>query len=469
MRTLRIPSLRAGHGAWKQPARSSHVACSRSHTYSTSSETPADATASSSVQKEPLTPIARILRSEIKATGPISTYNYMRMALGHPTEGYYMKQDVFGKEGDFTTSPEISQVFGELIAVWFITQWEGMGRPKAIQLIELGPGRGTLMSDILRTLQQFPFLKSVIQTVHFVETSPYLRDKQSRTIAGPDVQVSKVEDYDLWTAKTPHGTEVQWHTSLEDVPNELPTFYIAHEFFDAMPVYKFQMTEHGWREIMIGVDESLESPHHFLFSLAPAETKASKIIPRGFLTPTEKPYQIGDKVELAPDVHKVASIISRRMQSAPGMALYIDYGGSTTPSDTFRAIRKHAYVPPLSSPGLNDLTCDVSFPLVASASKSDKTFAHGPITQSTFLRAMGIGPRMQILMQTAMRDKLGMDKVKDLAKAYDRLVGERDEGMGNIYKFMCVTNSADAPYPFGKEGQEVAEVEKDRVSTTPKE
>ncbi|KAI9103246.1 S-adenosyl-L-methionine-dependent methyltransferase [Phlyctochytrium arcticum] len=365
--------------------------------------------------------------------GPISVAQYMRSALMHPLGGYYNKGDVFGTKGDFTTSPEISQMFGELLAIWYIAQWRSLGSPENIQLLELGPGRGTLMSDMLRTFNQFDDIKKAIKSVHLLEGSIEMRKVQAATLA-PSSTISDTPRH----SQTEHGMDIHWQDSIETVPKGIFTMVTAHEFFDAMPVYKFELTSEGWREIQVALDKSENNPYHFCFTLSPSPTNASLTI---MADPRYKDFSIGDRVEVSPDSYSIAHQIARRINSDGGSALYIDYGNSHLTGDSLRGIAHHSFTSVLSRPGDIDLSADVDFALLNSAAEGFAT-CHGPVTQGAFLRSMGIATRMQTLIKNA-----DSERRKEIASAYDRLV--TGENMGNVYKVMSVVPSGSPePYPF---------------------
>ncbi|KAI9207324.1 S-adenosyl-L-methionine-dependent methyltransferase [Polychytrium aggregatum] len=386
------------------------------------------------IAKEPETVLAKHIKDTIKIAGPLSVGQYIRQALTHPLGGYYMKGDVFGVQGDFTTSPEISQMFGELVGVWFITQYQALNGPDKIQLVELGPGRGTLMSDILRTLETFPFLHNKIEAIHLVEASPHLKRVQAKALTGQTMESS-----DFKSLKTPSGVEVFWHENFENVPGGRCSMFIAHEFFDAMPIYKFEMTEHGWREIMVDIDESDSSPYHLRFIRAPSNTKAAATMIQGERYAN---YKQGERIEIAPESWGFAKQIGERIKADGGAALVVDYGRNHILGDSLRGIRKHKFTHVFEQPGDCDLSADVDFSFVADAVQASGSHAHGPITQGTFLRAMGIGTRLQELLKVAQTQ----DKRKEMVQSFERLVGPL--GMGRVYKFLAITGSSEAPYPF---------------------
>jgi len=194
------------------------------------------------------------IKARILASGPITVANYMSEVLTNPIGGYYMNQDVFGEKGDFTTSPEISQMFGELIGIWLINEWSKIGRPKPLQIAELGPGRGTLMSDILRVFSRFQLTGSDI-SVSLVEVSPHLSKVQQEKLCGKQTQGNELgsEAAHFNEAESLYGSTVRWYHQLADLPSCF-TLYVAHEFFDALPINKLVKTKEGWREVLIDLD-----------------------------------------------------------------------------------------------------------------------------------------------------------------------------------------------------------------------
>ncbi|KAJ3222362.1 NADH dehydrogenase [ubiquinone] complex I, assembly factor 7 [Chytriomyces hyalinus] len=416
--------------------------------------------------KEAHSILSRHISESIRIGGPISTAQYMRQALTHPLGGYYMKQDVFGSKGDFITSPEISQMFGEIIGVWLVAQWQAMGKPAQFNIVELGPGRGTLMADVLRTVMQLDGFAGAIRSVNLVEASPFLRDVQANLLVGGAAPEPKAitENMNLHKADVPaeksdsagqqniasepsdeekrEGFPIHWHTDLDSVERGFPILLIAHEFFDAMPVYQFQLASDGWREIMIDQDTSMSSPHNFRFILSPGKTKASVTL---LNDGRYNRFKEGSRIEVSPDSYTYAHKIGERIKTDGGFALIADYGKDVIMSDTLRGIQNHKFVSALSKPGDSDLTADVDFTFLRKAFLETGTKPCETMTQGDFLRSMGMGQRLQVLLKMA-----DADKRKDLAQAFDRLVGPSGvNGMGEIYKFMAVTRETDpTPYPF---------------------
>ena len=181
-----------------------------------------------------MTPLEQQIIKTIRQDGPMALDRYMSLCLAHPEHGYYMSRDPFGRGGDFTTAPEISQMFGELIGIWCVSSWQTLQVPDPFHLIELGPGRGTLMADLLRAAKVMPGFHDSVQ-VHMVESSPVLRVLQEKTLAGA-------------------GLHVTWHENVGSLPEE-PAIIVGNEFFDALPVQQLQRGESGWHERVVGLDD----------------------------------------------------------------------------------------------------------------------------------------------------------------------------------------------------------------------
>ncbi|KAG1084989.1 hypothetical protein G6F42_021568 [Rhizopus arrhizus] len=314
---------------------------------------------SSAIKKEPLSPLGKHLHDSIKVTGPLTVSHFMRQVLVNPLSGYYMLGDVFGKQGDFVTSPEISQVFGELCGIWYLTEWMRLGQPQKTQIIEFGPGRGTLMSDMLRTLSQFPYFYKTLSDVHFVEASPGLRKMQrAALVAGSqDKDVVRVEgnkdEAPIETITREDGIKVSWHDGIEVIPgkvivgggaaaNEMVywairadqwSFIMAHEFFDALPIHSFEKTGDEWRELMVDMDDTEESEHNFRIVKSPNQAA---------MTPTllsDKKFETfkdGDRVDVSPDCWSVMDKMARYLSKNGGTGLAIDYGQDYVQGDTLR-------------------------------------------------------------------------------------------------------------------------------------
>jgi len=345
-----------------------------------------------------VTPLGKILAEIIAAEGPMPLDRYMSLCLGHPVHGYYMSRDPFGARGDFITAPEVSQIFGELIGVWCAAAWDAMGKPSQFNLVELGPGRGTLMTDILKAAKVMPGFRDAAR-VHLVEMSPTLRRLQKEKL----------------------GTEVSWHDSIASIPDG-PILLVANEFFDAIPIRQFEKREGKWFERCVGAEG---------LGLMPAALDNAQ-------------GAGGDVLEFAPQRLEIVTEIGRRLASHKGAALIIDYGHlQTAPGDTLQAMRAHQYVELTDQPGESDITSHVDFEALGKALVQGGARVHLAITQRAFLLAMGLERRAAILSSKAD------GKTQEiLARAVARLVGEQE--MGHLFKVMVGTSPGLAtPYPFG--------------------
>ncbi|KAL9257021.1 arginine methyltransferase NDUFAF7 homolog, mitochondrial-like protein [Drosera capensis] len=397
--------------------------------------------------------LVRHLKSIIKFRGgPISVAEYMEEVLTNPKAGFYINRDVFGAEGDFITSPEVSQMFGEMIGVWAMCLWEQMGQPTKVNLVELGPGRGTLMADLLRGTSKFNKFKESLH-IRLVECSPTLQRIQRKNLKCVDGD-SNTENADTETISSIAGTPVSWHPVLDEVPSGVPTIIIAHEFFDALPVHQFQITSRGWCEKMVDVTEDSS----FCFVLSPSPTPANLFLMRRFKWAAEEEVAKLDQIEVCPSAMELIESIAKRIGSDGGGALVIDYGVKGLASDTLQAIRKHKFVHILDDPGSADLSAYVDFASIRHSAEdaSDQVAVHGPITQSQFLCSLGLNFRIEALLQDCTDEQ-----AESLQVGYWQLVGEGEApfwegpdnkvpiGMGTRYMVMALVNKKQgAPVPF---------------------
>jgi NADH dehydrogenase [ubiquinone] 1 alpha subcomplex assembly factor 7 len=352
--------------------------------------------------------LGRIIAQRIRLQGPISLAAFMADALGHPEHGYYRRADPFGQAGDFITAPEISQMFGELIGLWCAEVWRLMGAPDAFRLVELGPGRGTLMADALRAAEVLPGFATAA-AVHFVETSPLLRARQKAARVG--------------------GT-VSWHGSIGDVPAG-PTILVANEFFDALPVHQFERTPGGWRERLVALDDD-----SFALVTAPAPTPAEVLIPEAIRLSAPD----GAVVEVSPAAISTARAIAERLEAEGGAALIIDYGHTAHGvGETLQAVRRHKYHDILADPGEADLTAHVDFAALADAARPHVAI-HGPVTQGAFLKDLGIEIRARQLSQRATEGQR-----QDIESALHRLIDPAE--MGTLFKVLAMSDRGLAPPP----------------------
>ncbi|KUJ73368.1 ATP synthase subunit beta [Ruegeria marisrubri] len=346
-----------------------------------------------------------LLIERIRQGGPLTIADYMGECLLHPVHGYYTTRDPLGERGDFTTAPEISQMFGELIGLALAQSWLDQGRPAPFTLAELGPGRGTLMADILRATKGVPGFHDAAR-ICLVEASPTLREVQARTLSG-------------------HAPD--WLDSIEELP-QAPLFLVANEFFDALPIRQFVRDGDGWRERLIGVHDG-----ELAFGLgaqAPQEALADRL----------EDTRDGDIVELCPAAAPIAARIAERISSHGGAALIVDYGDWRSLGDTFQAVRRHEKVSPLESPGQADLTAHVDFEALANGAKAQGCRHTRLARQGVFLERLGVTARAQALARGADEKT-----VAAVIRAHRRLT--HPEEMGNLFKVLGLYPAHAAPPP----------------------
>lgn len=347
-------------------------------------------------------PLLPLLRSLIAERGPISVASYMALALGHPRHGYYMTRDPFGARGDFITAPEISQLFGECLAVWCALNWDAMKRPLPVRLVELGPGRGTLMADLMRTLDRIAPGLAHGAEIHLVETSPVLRAKQEAALL---------------------DRRVAWHGAFAEVPPG-PLLLVANEFFDALPVQQFLRAGAQWCERRIDWDKAAA---RLVFRAGPP-------LP-GAVPPVLAAAPDGSVYETSAVASALAGEIGARLAEAPGAALIVDYGRrESAAGDTLAAIqngRKDA--DPLAAPGEADLTAHVDFAALAAALARSHAPCWGPITQRALLTALGMPARLAALAARATPEQ-----AEALKSGAERLIAA--DGMGSLFLALAATS-----------------------------
>ncbi|HEY1546130.1 MAG TPA: SAM-dependent methyltransferase [Xanthobacteraceae bacterium] len=357
-------------------------------------------------------PLENDIRRLIALAGPMPVSEFMDLCLCHPQHGYYVTHDPFGTTGDFTTSPEISQMFGELIGLWAAAVWRQMGSPAEVRLIELGPGRGTMMADMLRAANVMHEFRAAI-SVHLVEASPVLTERQQQTLGHPEVPLA-------------------WHDTLADVP-EGPAIIVANEFFDALPVNQAIKQPDGWHQRVIGVD----AQGQLAFALAPEPLKFFEQT----LAPQVRMAEVGSIYEWRHDSQVLE--VGRRVAHGGGAALIVDYGHvDSMVGDTFQALRGQRKADPLAAPGLSDVTAHVDFQALGSVAESIGARVHGPLDQATFLRRLGIEQRAANLKVVAPPDKA---QAIDLALA--RLTAGGAAGMGALFKALGLSAPALSTLP----------------------
>jgi SAM-dependent MidA family methyltransferase len=333
-----------------------------------------------------VTALTDIIRARIRADGPMSVADYMALCLGHPRHGYYTTRDPLGAAGDFTTAPEISQMFGEMIGLWLAQVWADAGRPAPFRLVELGPGRGTLMADALRAARAAPGFAEAAD-LWLVETSPALRAEQAKRLPA-----------------------AQWVARLEEVP-EGPCLLVANEFLDALPMRQFIASAQGWREKLVG-----QGPEGLVWGLSPP-------LPDSCDAP-EGAWR--EKSTLA---EAIAGQIAARIGAEGGAALIVDYGyraADRPPGFTLQAVRGHAPADPLAAPGQADLTWLIDFDRLAAGLAPLATVT---APQGALLARLGIGERAA---QLAAARPGEADAVAD---ALERLTAA--DRMGTLFKALA--------------------------------
>lgn len=329
-----------------------------------------------------MNPLEKRIRHAIELNGPMSIETFMSMAVNH----YYATRDPFGAKGDFVTAPEVSQMFGELIGIWVADTWIKMGRPSSFQLVEGGPGRGTLMADILRATKRIEGFHNAAN-IHLIETSPVLRETQEHALS----------DY-----------HVSWHDSLETLSSD-PLIFVANELFDAFPIRQFECRDERWHERVVGIEND-----QLTFGLRPVDIKL--------------PVVNGAVKEVSPQSLTFINKLANMIMAQKGAALIIDYGyDEVHVGDTLQAVKNHQFSPVLEDPGEADLTAHVDFQ--ALKIYAPEVAISGTVTQGVFLKNMGINIRMERLKTIATPQQ-----VLDLQSGYVRLTA--DDQMGKLFKVL---------------------------------
>jgi NADH dehydrogenase [ubiquinone] 1 alpha subcomplex assembly factor 7 len=360
-----------------------------------------------------LSAVAARLANRIARGGPITIADYMAAALTDPVDGYYRRADPLGVGGDFTTAPEISQLFGELIGAWLIDCWIQAGRPPKVNLVELGPGRGTLMADALRIGGQMPDWLNAVE-LHLVEINPALRALQDKALS---------------------RYRPRWHDTLATVADG-PVMLVANEFFDALPIRQLVFWDGTWRERL--VDWSAGAGFHF--AISPGQSSLALLVPAGL------PVEQGSLYELSPTVVAAATEIAQRIVAEGGAALIIDYGrGESALGESLQAVKAHRMVPVLEDPGNADLSAHVDFGVLRRIAREAGAQPTEPVPQGTFLKALGIEMRAERLKRGQ-----GRDVATALDQAVERLTAPT--AMGRLFKAMAITSAAIDPAGFPPAG-----------------
>lgn len=354
-------------------------------------------------------PLGEILLARVSVLGPITIAEYMHECLLHPDHGYYTGQPVFGEAGDFTTAPEISQMFGELVGLALAQAWMDQGAPGHAILLELGPGRGTMMADMLRVLDRVPQARAAMHP-HLLEASPRLRAVQADTLAN------------AWGGAAP-----VWINSLSDL-GDTPVFAVANEFFDALPIRQFMRDGPGWRERMVVAREGA-----LAFGMAPPTPFAT-------LHPRLADTQDGDLVEICPAGRAIMSDLAGRIARGAGAAYVIDYGDWRSRGDTLQAVRAHAYDDVLAHPGAADLTAHVDFEPLAAAAREAGAWVSALTPQGVWLDRLGLSARSAALAKGISGPTLESHNV-----AARRLTHASE--MGHLFKVLGLRAAGTPPLP----------------------
>ncbi|MDB5525299.1 MAG: TetR family transcriptional regulator [Rhizobium sp.] len=367
-----------------------------------------------------MTPLAEKIKAIIRVNGPISVTDYFALCLADPEYGYYRTRDPFGRGGDFITAPEVSQLFGEMVGIFLVQAWQKHLKPKrAVRIAEIGPGRGTMMADMLRVFSKLAPELYESATIHLIETSPALAGIQAQTLAG-------------------HRDRIHWHQTFDEIPDGF-LLLVGNEFFDAVPIRQFVKTASGFRERLVGLDEN-----DALTFAAGISGLDAALLPSG-----HRDAPVGTIVEIAPARSAIMQAIADRLFNSGGTALFIDYGHLEAGfGDTLQAVLDHRFDPPLANPGEADLTSHVDFSALAEMAQVRSVHVNGMMTQGDFLLALGTAERAGTL-------GAGKDPVQQAAirSAVERLVGTETNEMGVLFKVLAVSSPQVALAPFETRSQ----------------
>ena len=347
-----------------------------------------------------MTALADEIRERIRRDGPIGVDAYMELCLQHPEHGYYRRGRPIGAGGDFVTAPEVSQMFGELIGLWCAAVWQAMGEPQRVRLVELGPGRGSLLADALRAAATVPAFRSAID-LHLVENNESLRSEQSALLA---------------------DARPTWHEGFETVPPG-PALIVANEFFDALPIRQLERIDGSWRERVVALAPASRALRFAAADSVPAEVGLERA-PAGAIA------------ERAPVREALAGALAERVAVDGGAALIVDYGYEQAgPGDTLQAMRRHRRHDVLADPGTADLTAHVDFSALAAAARQAGAIVFGPVSQGRFLKALGVDARASRLRQNA-----SAGQATEIDAALRRLTGAH--AMGELFKALAIAHPA---------------------------
>jgi len=351
--------------------------------------------------------LAALIDMQIQQNGPISIASYMGLCLTHPGHGYYRQGNAIGAAGDFITAPEISQMFGEMLGFCLVNLWQQMSEPKAFTLLELGPGRGTLMADVLRVARRAPGFAEAVQ-VELFETDPGLLAEQRTRL------------------ETCHP---RWIQNFE-LGADTPLLVIANEFFDALPIRQFVRGKQGWHERLVGLGETGR-----VFGLSPTPIPATSL-PAAVSAAAE-----GEVYEAGLAANEVMTRLAKAVARRGGAVLTIDYGyAATQTGETLQAVRRHAYADPLAAPGETDLSAHVDFGILGDTARAAGLAVEPLATQGDFLSRLGIIARAATLARANPGEAAAVNA------ALDRLTSPSQ--MGSLFKVFCAHSPGLQPQGF---------------------
>jgi len=351
--------------------------------------------------------LAAIIRDRIATSGPISIADYMALALGHPEHGYYIKRDPFGTRGDFITAPEISQIFGEMIGLWCAQMWMQLGGGP-ISIVELGPGRGSLMADVLRATKTMAGFHDAI-SIHMVETSPTLAHAQYMRLR---------DDH----------PRIEWIDSINELP-ATKTLLIANEFFDALPIKQYVMTNEGMRERKITWNDTLSAFEFVLGDAGLVLAKSGNVIAANTI------------MEHSPMSRSMMRQLAQHIHAHGGAGIIIDYGYlGEAHHDTLQALKAHLFHPVLAEPGEADITAHVDFSTLMDITRDAGNHIGPLINQGAFLTRMGAQLRLEMLLRQA-----APEQKSNLISGLERLVSP--QAMGELFKVMGFVSDARLELP----------------------
>lgn len=413
--------------------------------------------------KEEASELAKDLMSIIGVKGPISLHEYLGQCSNHILYGYYQSEkEKIGRGGDFTTAPEVSQLFGESLGTWCVSHWMALGEPEKINIVELGPGKGTLMRDILSVAAKFPKFEKAIN-VSLVELSETMRDAQRKTLDCPEATIPPAEEKQAHSktfdaqeviardkeaidgamkerrsAVTLRGVPISWHYTLNQISDQgnasdgeeqVPCLVVAQEFLDVFPVHQFVYSKGSWLEKLVDVDTTEENPYLFRMVLSQSPTPASMSL----LGRAAGPFKDGDGIEVSPVALATCEEIAAMVCRSGGAAVIIDYGSNATSSDSLRGFQEHQTTSVLSKPGLVDTTADVDFDACGRVAARRGAKVLGAITQAEFLIKMGVVERAEQLVSLESTTE---EEQFTLLSSLKFLVDENE--MGERFKVMTI-------------------------------